>query len=165
MRRPLFNNFQLSTGLLLLLLLVDLNACSLSELSCGMMTFWFHVCMLVLTPSSQPPAASNSAHMELRGLLLRNVVSSFFFGGGGAAVTISLLGGLLRDDFLVCTWLHLLFGHLQSLLKVSGSFFHSQLLKKQKSRETVDYLRRVCSPGNAAVCATQNKDYFLILSQ
>lgn len=85
MRRPLFNNFQLSTGLLLLLLLVDLNACSLSELSCGMMTFWFHVCMLVLTPSSQPPAASNSAHMELRGLLLRNVVSSFFLGGGGCS--------------------------------------------------------------------------------
>lgn len=62
----------------------------------------------------------------------RNVVSWFFFGGAGAAVTISLLRGLLREDFLVwCTRLHLLFGHLQSLLKVSGSFFHSQLLKNK----------------------------------
>lgn len=51
-------------------------------------------------------------------------------------------------------------------LKGVWILFPFTAFKKEKNPgKTLDYLWLVCSPGNAAVCATQNKDYFLILSQ
>lgn len=100
----------------------------------GFMCACLHACAdpKLSVPSSFKFSTYGAAWASFGWSNTRNVVSWFFWGGCSdhfiaEGVTQRWFPCVMHS----CTRLHLLFGHLQCVLKVSGSFFHSQLLKNK----------------------------------